>query len=207
LTRRDGTTIPAPAGPNAAALFKIFCDNTIVYAQDQIVKYSNTSEGGSDGTSQAQSYGDDLNKTAEEAVSSGEMSNPVPEGGYDCEDWGDPRPGGRSHEGLDIFAPIGTPVYAARDGKVMYSKRVGEDGGSSGFGIAVKLDHGDGLTTSYSHLSKLAGLSPGESVKRGQLVGYVGMTGNAANLKPEAAHLHFEVRHNNVPQPPCNFIK
>jgi len=203
-TRRDGTTIPAPAGPHAGDLFKIFCDNTIVYAQDQIVKYSNTSGGGSDGTSQAQSYGDDLNKTAEEAVSSGEMSNPVPGGSYNCGDWGDPRSGGRSHQGLDIFADYGTPVYAARDGKVMYSKRVSEDGLSVGYGRAVKLDHGDGLTSAYAHLSELAGLSPGENVKRGQLVGYMGTSGNAVGTDP---HVHFEIRHNNVPQPPCNFIK
>lgn len=66
LTRRDGTTIPATAGPNAADLFKIFCNNTIVYAQDQIVRYGNTTTGGSEGTTQAESYGDNLNKSSEE---------------------------------------------------------------------------------------------------------------------------------------------
>lgn len=204
LTRSDGTSVVTSTS-SSGDLFEIFCQKPIEYASNMNVKYSDTSGGGSEGTSQAQSYGDDLNKTAEEAVSSGEMSNPVPEGRYDCGDWQAPRAGGsRSHEGLDIFADYGTPVYAARDGKVMYSKRVSEDGGSSGYGIAVKLDHGDGLTSAYAHLSELAGLSPGENVKRGQLVGYMGTSGNAVGTDP---HVHFEIRHNNVPQPPCNFIK
>ena len=204
LTRSDGTSVVTSTS-SSGDLFEIFCQKPIEYASNMNVKYSDTSGGGSEGTSQAQSYGDDLNNTAEKAVSSGEMDNPVPEGSYDCGDWQAPRAGGsRSHEGLDIFAPRGTPVYAARDGKVIYSERRSVDGGSAGFGIAVKLDHGDGLTTAYTHLDGLAGLSPGESVKRGQLVGYVGNTGNAINTPP---HLHFEVRHNNVPQAPCNFIQ
>lgn len=87
----------------------------------------------------------------------------------------------RAHTGVDITAPKGTPVYATADGTVS-----GENPGS-GYGIVVVLNHGYSYQTLYAHLSKKA-VRPGQKVKRGQVVGYVGSTGMASG-----SHLHYEV--------------
>lgn len=88
----------------------------------------------------------------------------------------------RLHEGLDMSAPTGTPVYAAYDGTVAVA---GERGG---YGNAVYLDHGWG-STRYAHLDSIA-VYPGTRVLRGQEIGRLGATGLAGS-----PHLHFEVRH------------
>lgn len=87
----------------------------------------------------------------------------------------------RVHTGVDITAPKGTPVYATADGTVS-----GENPGS-GYGICVVINHGYSYQTLYAHLSKRA-VKPGQKVKRGQLIGYVGSTGMASG-----SHLHYEV--------------
>ena len=87
----------------------------------------------------------------------------------------------RAHTGVDITAPKGTPVYATADGTVS-----GENPGS-GYGIAVVINHGYSYQTLYAHLSKKA-VRPGQKVKRGQVIGYVGATGLASG-----SHLHYEV--------------
>ncbi len=87
----------------------------------------------------------------------------------------------RAHTGVDITAPKGTPVYATADGTVS-----GENPGS-GYGIVVVLNHGYSYQTLYAHLSKKA-VRPGQKVKRGQVIGYVGSTGMASG-----SHLHYEV--------------
>ena len=87
----------------------------------------------------------------------------------------------RVHTGVDITAPKGTPVYATADGTVS-----GENPGS-GYGICVVINHGYSYQTLYAHLSKRA-VKPGQKVKRGQLIGYVGSTGLASG-----SHLHYEV--------------
>ena len=87
----------------------------------------------------------------------------------------------RVHTGVDITAPKGTPVYATADGTVS-----GENPGS-GYGITVVINHGYSYQTLYAHLSKKA-VRPGQKVKRGQLIGYVGSTGLASG-----SHLHYEV--------------
>ncbi|NYI42058.1 M23 family metallopeptidase [Demequina lutea] len=95
----------------------------------------------------------------------------------------------RLHSGTDFGAACGTQVTAAADGTVAWAKYM------SGSGNQVLLDHGyvsgKWLTTSYNHLSKFA-VSPGQKVARGQIVGYVGSTGDSTGC-----HLHFEVRVNN----------
>ncbi|EGC98018.1 peptidase M23B, partial [Burkholderia sp. TJI49] len=89
------------------------------------------------------------------------------------------------HTGVDLAAPTGTPVDAAADGVVSF---VGTDPG--GYGHYVIVDHADGYSTYYAHLSAFArGLRTGEPVKQGQRLGSVGMTGAATG-----PHLHFEVR-------------
>ena len=87
----------------------------------------------------------------------------------------------RAHTGVDITAPKGTPVYATAAGTVS-----GENPGS-GYGIVVVLNHGYSYQTLYAHLSKKA-VRPGQKVKRGQVIGYVGSTGMASG-----SHLHYEV--------------
>jgi murein DD-endopeptidase MepM/ murein hydrolase activator NlpD len=87
----------------------------------------------------------------------------------------------RMHAGMDFKARYGTPIVAVSDGRVSSAGRAG------GCGIAVRLEHGGGLTTRYCHMSAMA-VRPGMSVRRGQVIGYVGSTGLSTG-----AHLHYEM--------------
>lgn len=89
--------------------------------------------------------------------------------------------GGRPHNGLDIGAPIGTPVFAARDGRVT---AVGNNGRLQ-YGRYILIQHDNGLSTLYAHLSRQA-TTQGAAMKRGDLIGYVGNTGYSFG-----SHLHF----------------
>jgi murein DD-endopeptidase MepM/ murein hydrolase activator NlpD len=94
----------------------------------------------------------------------------------------------RAHQGVDYAAPIGTPVRAAGEGRVLF---VGVRGG---YGNLVELAHPGGVTTVYGHLSRFAsGLRAGQHVAQGSLIAYVGMTGLATG-----PHLHYEYRVNGV---------
>lgn len=98
------------------------------------------------------------------------------------------RRGSRRHQGTDIGATEGQEVYAVTDG-VLYEKDEVDDGGA---GLAWRLLGDDGVKYLYFHLSDFAAdLEEGDRVTRGQLIGYVGDTGNAT---PGGWHLHFEVR-------------
>jgi LysM repeat protein len=100
--------------------------------------------------------------------------------------WGAPRSGGRRHQGVDILAPMGKAVYAADDG-TLTKQYVDAPGALSGNGW--RLTRADGTYYFYGHFSRFAdGLAVGSKVKAGQVIGYVGMTGNAG-----VPHLHFEV--------------
>ena len=88
----------------------------------------------------------------------------------------------RGHMGTDYAAPIGTPVHAAGDG------RVGFEGVRGGYGNAILLTHGGGVSTLYGHLSRFArNVRPGSHVQQGEIIAYVGMTGLATG-----PHLHYE---------------
>ena len=100
----------------------------------------------------------------------------------------------RNHTGIDIAAPKGTPIYATADGTVSR----GNPG--SGYGICVLLNHGYSYQTLYAHMSKAA-VRPGQKVKRGQLIGYVGSTGMSSG-----AHLHYEVIKNGQPVNPIYYF-
>lgn len=97
------------------------------------------------------------------------------------------------HEGMDFSAPIGTPVYATGDGKVISS------GWNSGYGNLIEIDHGYHYVTRYAHLSEML-VQPGQTVHRGDLIGRVGNTG-----KSTGPHLHYEVRLNGVAQNPVHY--
>jgi murein DD-endopeptidase MepM/ murein hydrolase activator NlpD len=90
----------------------------------------------------------------------------------------------RMHKGVDFAAPSGTPIYAAGNGKVTKAGRNG------GYGNYVEIRHNGEYSTAYAHLSRFAkGMSPGQRVSQGQVIGYVGTTGRSTG-----PHLHFEVR-------------
>jgi murein DD-endopeptidase MepM/ murein hydrolase activator NlpD len=90
--------------------------------------------------------------------------------------------GRRKHTGIDLAAPTGTPVYATADGLV------GRADWYSSYGLYISIDHGADMETRYAHLSRLA-VAAGDSVKKGDLIGYVGSTGRSTG-----PHLHYEVR-------------
>jgi len=92
----------------------------------------------------------------------------------------------RMHRGVDFRASYGTPILAVSDGRVSFA------GWHGGHGRAVAINHGGGLGTMYAHMSRIA-VSAGASVRRGQVIGYVGSTGLSTG-----PHLHFEVRRNGA---------
>ena len=98
----------------------------------------------------------------------------------------------RPHWGVDMAAPRGTPIHAAGDGVVKFVGR------RHGYGRIVQLSHFDGYSTRYGHMYQFAdGLKRGDHVKKGQVIGYVGATGEATG-----PHLHYEVRLNGRPHNP-----
>lgn len=98
------------------------------------------------------------------------------------------------HEGVDIAAPYGSPIYAPADGVISFA------GSKGGYGNALVLDHGYGVSTLYGHTSSLY-VKDGDKVKRGQLLAAVGSTG--ASTGP---HLHYEVHVDGVPTDPMKFV-
>jgi murein DD-endopeptidase MepM/ murein hydrolase activator NlpD len=90
--------------------------------------------------------------------------------------------GRRQHQGIDLAAPTGTPVYATADGVVSRADWY------SSYGLYISVEHGAAMQTRYAHLSRLA-VAEGDNVKKGDLIGYVGSTGRSTG-----PHLHYEVR-------------
>jgi murein DD-endopeptidase MepM/ murein hydrolase activator NlpD len=102
---------------------------------------------------------------------------------------------GRLHAGIDIAAPTGTPIWAAKAGTVVVA------GVQGGYGNAVVVDHGGGMTTLYGHQSRIAART-GQQVSQGQLIGYVGNTGNSTG-----PHLHFETRYGGSARNPRGCLR
>ncbi|MGB9678386.1 MAG: murein hydrolase activator EnvC family protein [Thermoanaerobacteraceae bacterium] len=101
----------------------------------------------------------------------------------------------KMHTGIDIAANTGASILAAADGKVIFAGYYG------GYGNAVIIDHGDGISTLYAHNSAIL-VNEGDSVKRGQVISKAGSTGWATG-----PHLHFEVRKNGTPVNPIDWLK
>ncbi len=101
----------------------------------------------------------------------------------------------RAHKGIDFTSPLGTPIYATGDGKVV-------DAGFStgGHGNRVVINHGFGYQTLYGHMYRIKARI-GDEVKRGEVIGYVGSTG-----KSTGPHVHYEVHHNGVEVDPIYFF-
>ena len=114
---------------------------------------------------------------------SGQFIWPVPGYRY-CSRWY-----GGSHKGVDICAAAGTPIYASAGGTVTKSG-YNRAGAGNGYGNSIIINHGNGYTTVYAHCLSLV-VHAGQSVKQGQLIGYVGSTGRSSGN-----HCHFEIRRN-----------
>ncbi|MDT4897337.1 MAG: hypothetical protein QOH25_2414 [Acidobacteriota bacterium] len=99
-----------------------------------------------------------------------------------------------THKGQDISAPKGTPVKAAADGSVVIA------GWLKGYGWVVYIDHGNGISTRYGHLSRID-VAVGQMLKQGEQLGLVGSTGRSTG-----PHLHYEVRINGQPTSPLQYL-
>lgn len=121
------------------------------------------------------------------------------EGGRLTDGFGDRRNpfggyGSEFHAGQDIATNYGTPVVATANGTVVFA------GCQSGYGQVVIIDHGDGLTTRYGHLSHIDA-EVGQNIRRGDLVGKVGSTGRSTG-----PHVHYEIRINDEPVDPTPYL-
>jgi murein DD-endopeptidase MepM/ murein hydrolase activator NlpD len=102
---------------------------------------------------------------------------------------------GAFHAGVDISCHYGQPIMAPADGVVTYA------GFYSGYGRMIVVDHGNGITTRYGHLSGFA-VTDGQTLRKGQVIGYVGMSGRSTG-----AHLHYEVRIHDTPVNPHKYLR
>jgi murein DD-endopeptidase MepM/ murein hydrolase activator NlpD len=102
---------------------------------------------------------------------------------------------GAFHRGVDIAANVGTRIIAPADGVIRFAEIV------QGYGRTVLIDHGNGISTLYGHMSGYA-VTPGELVHRGDTVGYVGQSGRSTG-----PHLHYEVRIFNTPVNPSRYLR
>ena len=102
--------------------------------------------------------------------------------------------GRRRHKGVDLAAPKGTPIFATADGIV------GRAEWFSSYGLYVEIAHGANLETRYAHMSRLA-VAPGERVRKGEIIGYVGSTGRSTG-----PHLHYEVRIDGIAVNPIPYM-
>ncbi|PZQ23978.1 MAG: M23 family peptidase [Sphingopyxis macrogoltabida] len=99
------------------------------------------------------------------------------------------------HNGVDIPAPHGTPIYATADGFVGRAQWLG------GYGKYVEIEHGNAIQTRYGHMSSYV-VNPGQRVRKGDVIGYVGSTGRSTGN-----HLHYEVRIEGAPVNPMPFVR
>lgn len=125
----------------------------------------------------------------------GAMACPVQGALAFTNDWGQPRSGGRTHKGNDLFSPRGTPNVAVVDGRISFANE-----GTGG--ISAYLAGSNGITYYYTHLNDTVG-SP-RSVSRGEVIGHTGSTGNA---RGGATHTHFEIRQGGTKVNPYSTLR
>ncbi len=101
---------------------------------------------------------------------------------------------GRFHTGTDMPATLGTPIISVMDGRVLAARYEG------GFGKTICMEHRDNFITRYAHCSEMF-VKAGDVVKKGQIIGLVGSTGTSTGN-----HLHFEIRYNDIPLNPLDFL-
>ncbi|PKB19589.1 peptidase M23-like protein [Novosphingobium kunmingense] len=101
----------------------------------------------------------------------------------------------RGHSGVDLPAAAGSPIRATLDGMVASA------GWRGGYGLAVQIDHGKGIASRYAHMSRMA-VYPGQAVRKGDVIGYVGSTGLSTG-----PHLHYEIRVNGAAVNPYNTLR
>lgn len=149
---------------------------------------------------QESSSGDDTAATGREGVDDDEVVEETV--GSVNDSWVHPAPGGIITQGLhgsnavDFGAPVGTTVVAAGSGTVVNT----DDGYNGGYGTIIEIEHNDGTRTLYSHLSTML-VNTGETVKAGQPIGYIGMTGRTTG-----PHLHFEIHGDHNPFASCGYM-
>jgi septal ring factor EnvC (AmiA/AmiB activator) len=102
---------------------------------------------------------------------------------------------GAFHRGVDVASDYGAPVHATADGIITIADN------HAGYGRLVVIDHGFGITTWYAHLSSFSAI-PGARVKRGEVIGYTGISGRSTG-----PHVHYEVRMNNAPVNPWRYMR
>jgi len=102
---------------------------------------------------------------------------------------------GAFHSGVDIGSSYGHPIVAPADGVVTFTDTMG------GYGKTIMIDHGNGISTRYGHLSGFA-VTSGQKVQRGDVIGYVGESGRSTG-----PHLHYEVRINDTPVNPYKYLR
>lgn len=103
--------------------------------------------------------------------------------------------GSEGHTGLDMGVPLGTPVRAVKDGRVLFVRYK-----QTGYGYHLAIDHGGGLVTLYAHCSEIL-VTEGQEVKAGDIIARSGSTGRSTG-----PHLHLEVIQDGVPQNPRNYL-
>ncbi len=99
------------------------------------------------------------------------------------------------HAGVDIPAPLGTPIFASADGAIRFAGRAG------GYGNMIEIEHGNGIRTRYAHLARIL-IGERAMVKRGQVIALMGSTGRSTG-----SHLHFEMRANGAPIDPLSHLE
>lgn len=196
--RQSKLVAPKSARPSAAD--QVSSDDGSYYASlDRFYALRNTALSGV--ATQALTFGTRRTSTLTDWVHLADVPSLWPVAGRVTSSFGertDPFAGdgeGEFHRGIDIAAPKGTPIHATGDGVVARA------GWGTGYGREVVLNHGEGITTLYAHMSAIA-VVPGEAVSRGQIIGYVGTSGHSTG-----AHVHYEVRIHGTPVNPHRYMR
>lgn len=184
---------PILSGPDS----KMLKDAQVVSSLDQFYALKNSALSGA--TTVGITLGLNRNATTADWLRANAAPNLWPVEGAITGSFGeriDPFNGeGAFHSGVDISSSFGTPVIAPADGVVTFADFLG------GYGRAIIVDHGHGISTRYGHLANFAVIA-GQEIHRGDTIGYVGLSGRSTG-----PHLHYEVRINDTPVNPHKYLR